>query len=227
MSDTKDRAEVIVLPEGRVLVQCLFERDTYKDPETGVEGKPRYKIVLAFNPSDVTGEGTVEAKMADAIEAAYGKPVGDEWYDHATAGTRADRISPLKDGTKIADEGATAGKDRENSRGLLVLTATTTFNKDGEVGPGGIRVYGPDNKLLTAMDQGQLYNGCYGRAAITLKAYKDYPRKGDRALTCYLSAFQKTRDGDRIGGGGAEAVSPFQPVAGAASSAAGGRSRSR
>ena len=97
----KTKNEVFVLPEARVLVVNLLERDVYKDKDTGAEGKPKYKVVVAFDPASVTGEGTIEDDMADAIAAAYGDQTADEWL---ASPRRADRISPLKDGNEIAKE---------------------------------------------------------------------------------------------------------------------------
>ena len=69
MADTKN--EIFMLPEALVLVESLLERDVYKDKDTGAEGKPKYKVVLAFDPAQVIGDGTIEDKMADAVAAAH------------------------------------------------------------------------------------------------------------------------------------------------------------
>jgi hypothetical protein len=215
----KPKNEIFVLPEARVLVVNLLERDVYKDKDTGAEGKPKYKVVLAFDSNQVIGEGTIEDKMADAIAATYGEATADEWLTG-----RADRISPLKDGNEIAKDREANGKDGEASKGKIILSADSIYNKDGVEGPGGFLVYGPDNQKYSPALHGDLYSGMYGCAAVTLHAYKDYPRKGDRGVKCYLSQFQKTREGPKLQ---AEKSSLFKPVAGASSSssAEGGRRR--
>ena len=139
MAETKN--EIFLLPEGRLIIGTLFERDVYKDKDTGAEGKPKYKVVLAFNPDQVIGEGTIEDKMADAIAAAYGNEIADEWL---ISPRRADRISPLKDGNEIAKEREANGKESEATKGKIILTADSIYNKDGLEGPGGFNVYGPD-----------------------------------------------------------------------------------
>ena len=221
MSTTeKSKTQTFVLPEGMVLVEALLERDVYKDKDTGAEGKPKYKVVVAFDPASVTGEGTIEDDMADAIAAAYGDQTADEWL---ASPRRADRISPLKDGNEIAKEREAAGKDGSASKGKIVLSADSIYNLDGKEGPGGFLIYGPDNQKYSQAKHGDLYSGMYGRMAVTLHAYKDYPRKGDRGVKCYLAQFQKTRDGTKLA---AEKSSLFAPVAGATSaSAEGGRRR--
>ena len=208
---TKPAAKTFLLPQGRVLVSALFERDIYKDKDTGAEGKPKYKIVLAFEPGDVEGQGTIEDDMADAIAEAYGDAVADEWMDK----TRADRIRPMKDGDVIARERAAAGKEGDANKGKLIISADSIWNKDGVEGPGGISVYGPDTKVIGAANQSEIYPGCFGIAAVTLSTYKDYPRKGDRGIKCYLKAFQKTADGTKLVTA-ADHSSLFKPVTPAA-----------
>lgn len=214
MADTQ-KNEIFLLPEGRLIVHALFERDVYKDKDTQAEGKPKYKVVMAFNPDQVTGEGTIEDKMADAIAAAYGDVVADEWL---ASPRRADRISPLKDGNEIAKEREANGKESEATKGKLILSADSIYNKDGIEGPGGFTVYGPDCAPITAANQSMVFSGCYGIAAVTFHAYKDYPRKGDRGLKCYLTAFQVTKSDpkDKLQSASSDKSNLFKPVGGAA-----------
>lgn len=222
----KTAAKVYLLPAGRLLVANVFERDIYKDGETGAEGKPKYKLVLGFNPKDVTGEGTIEDDMADALAAAYGDAVADEWL--LGEKTRPDRIRPMKDGDAIAAEREAKGKE-SNTKGMLVISADTIWNKDGEEGPGGIDVYGPDTAPVTVLNKSEIYPGCFGIAAVTLSVYKDYPRKGDRGVKCYLKAFQKTADGTpfKATSNNAGLFKPVTPAAGAPGEAGAGVRRRR
>ena len=210
----KQKNEIFMMPEGRVIVANAFERDVYKDPDTGAEGKPKYKFVMAYDPAQVMGEGTIEDKMADAIASAYGDTVADEWLANPR---RADRISPLKDGNEIAKEREAKGKESEATKGKIVVSADSIYNKDGVEGPGGFAVYGPDCAPLSITNgAGILFPGCYGIMAVTLHAYKDYPRKGDRGLKCYLAAFQVTRSDPSMKlSTASDKSSLFKPVAGA------------
>lgn len=218
----KPAAKTFLLPVGRLLVAHVFERDIYKDADTGAEGKPKYKVVMAFDPRDVEGEGTIEDDMADAMAAAYGDAVADEWLDKK----RADRIRPMKDGDVLAKEREAHGKDGDAMKGKLIISADTVWNKDGVEGPGGISVYGPDTSPITFADQGAIYSGCFGIAAVTLSPYKDYPRKGDRGIKCYLKAFQKTEDGAKLTTA-ADNSTLFKPVGGVAGVATAGVRRRR
>lgn len=58
-------------------------------------------------------------------------------------------------------------------------------------------VVGPDVQPI--MDAAQIYPGCYGRAAVVAYAYDN---AGNRGVAFGLQNFQKTREGDPLGGGG-------------------------
>lgn len=207
--------EIFLLPECRLLWHALLERDVYKDKDTGAEGKPKYGILMAAEPSAVTGEGTIEDKLADALAAAYGEDVADEFLKSPRP---QDRISPLKNGDAWAKEKEAAGKDGSAAKGKVVFSADSIFNKDGVEGPGGFTIYGPDCSPITAANQEALFAGCYGIPAVTIHAYKDYPRKGDRGVKFYLSAFQVTRGGEKLQSASADKSNLFKPVGGAAPS---------
>jgi hypothetical protein len=221
MAAPKEKSKVFLLPEGLVLVANLGERDVYKNPEGGAEGKPKYKVVLAFDAAQVEGEGTIEDAMADAVAAAYGDAVAEEWLDK----TNVTRIRPQKDGDAVSREREEKGKDGAHTKGKLVISADSIYNKDGQEGPGGFSVYGPDTAPIAAMDiTGETYAGSYGIAAVTISTYKDYPRKGDRGVKLYLTAFQKTRNGPKLSSGG-DNSGLFKAVAGTTAPVAGSRRR--
>lgn len=218
----KPAAKVFLLPVGRVLIASAFERDIYKDPETGVEGKANYKFVMAFEPRDVEGEGTIEDDMADAVAEAFGDAVADEWMDKK----RVDRIRPMKDGDALAKEREAHGKDGDAMKGKLIITASTLYNKDGIEGPGGVSVYGPDTSPITFADQSAIYSGCFGIVAVTISTYKDLPAKGFRGVKLRLKAFQKTEDGPKLTTS-SDHSTLFKPVGGVAGVAAAGVRRRR
>lgn len=222
VTETKPKNDIFLLPEAQVLWHALFERDVYKDKDTGAEGKPKYGILLAADPNTVTGEGTIEDKLADAIAAMYGEAVADEFLRSPRP---QDRISPLKNGDAWAKEKEAAGKEGDAAKGKIVFSADSIYNKDGKEGPGGFTVYGPDCSAITAATQDAVYPGCYGILAVTLHTYKDYPRKGDRGVKFYMSAFQKTRDGEVLKSASSDKSSLFKPVGGAAAPSEGRRRR--
>ena len=206
-----------VLPEGLLVNHSLFERDAYANPQGGEPGKPKYKVEIAFDPAQVTGEGTIEDKMADAIAAKWGENAANDFLEG-----KAGFVDPRLDGGELARRRAERGKEGDAYSGKMVIRADTTFNRDGVEGPGGTHVYGPDTAPIEAARQQEVYQGCFGCAAVTIHAYET-DGKNERGLTIklkalkfYLAAFQKTRDGERLVQA-QDRSTLFKPVAGAAS----------
>lgn len=187
--NTEDKR--VVLPEGRVINCSLFEKDAYTDPKSGKSSKPQYKIETVYGPAEVTGEGTCEDAMLDAAAAEWGQKVVDDWADE-----KIDIIFPFINGDKQAAKREAEGKSGDAYKGKMILRAHTTFNNMGVDGPGGAAVYGPDTAKVEAVNQDIVYPGCYGILAVTFGAYKN--NDGDFAITAYLVAFQKTKDGERL-----------------------------
>jgi hypothetical protein len=193
MSD-KDKKETVefALPEGRVINCSLFQKDIYTD-ERGVEGTPQYKIEMAFDPDDLTGEDTIEDEMIEAACEMW----GDHMEDVILGDTDEDWVDGRKDGDKMAKRREQKGKEGDAYKGKLVIRANTIYNKDGFDGPGGIQVFDENVEEVEAVKQGTIYPGCYGIISVVINCYND-ARSGDPAIGFYLGAFQKTRDGDKL-----------------------------
>ena len=205
MAKTK-KDDRVTLPIGRLINQSVFKRDVYTDAK-GVEGKPKYKVEMAFND-----ESDVEAMEDLLFDAAVA-----EWGD---AGEKAfndgDMILPLKDGDELAKRREDKGKEGTAYKGTTVIRADTMFNANGDEGPGGIRVYGPDLTILDPVtDMDQIYAGSFGRAGVKIGAYeREDPRSGQKikAFKFYLVAYQKTDDGEKLTSS-ADHSTLFEPVA--------------
>lgn len=219
MSDTKEKAKIYNLPVGRLINHSLLERDAYKRDEKSAPGKPMYKLELAFEPADVTGEGTIEDKLADAVAAKWGNPAANDWLD----GKRG-YGTPLLEGDDMHARRVANGKEGDAYKGKIIIRANTSFNKDGVEGPGGIHVYGPDTSPITANNQSEIYQGCFGIAAVTISTYESADH--DKCVKFYLVAFQKTADGTRLVQA-QDRSGLFKPVAGAPGSAESGVRRRR
>lgn len=218
MAEDKKPAEPpFALPEGRIIYHSLFVRSAFKD-EKGAEGTPKYSVELAFDPKQVQGEGTVEDIILDFLDRTAGGTAGQDYLDGKIPG-------PFISGDMLASEREAKKKDGSAYKGKLVLRPTTQFNAEGNAEAGGIQVFGPDMSEISLKlgNQAEVYNGCFGIAGVKLLGYKDTKTK-QLCLTTYLTAFQKTRDGDRLGGS-ADHSNLFKPVGGAAAPAAGRRSR--
>lgn len=203
MTNARDKSqEVFLLPEGRVINSHVFVRNIYKD-QNGGESKPQYSMELAFDPAQVEGDGNaIEDTILGYIDfismtddkakimAARGD-LGQMYLDGKVHG-------PFIDGNVLADNKKAAGKPGDAYEGKLVARPNTQFNRAGNIGEGGIDVFGPDLKVL-GLDLGNsdlVYNGCYGVAKVKLGHY--FPSTGGLGVKFYLVAFQKTRDGEPL-----------------------------
>lgn len=187
-TETKEAPKVHLLPPGRLINHSLFVKDAYVD-DKGREAVPSYKIEMAFEPGDVEGEGLFDELLAEAAVRHWGESAWDDFF--------AGKIkSPLLDGDKLAAKRERKGKPGDAYKGKKVLRAKTIYNKDGVDGPGGVQVFDEAVKEIGAGNMNEIYQGCFGQVAVTINCYED--NDGDPAMSCYLSAFQKTGDGERL-----------------------------
>ena len=213
MADQKqEKAEVHKLPEGRVINHSLFVKDIYVDPVTKKAASPSYKIEMAFTPAELDPHLDV---IMDLIEKTWGAAAVDDYLDAEEGKASRFRWSfNPSSGDKKAGERAAKGKEGDAYAGKLVLRAHTEFDRDGKNGPAGVPVYGPavEKIGLAEGNDSLVFEGCYGILAVTLKPYET---NGNRYITHYIQAFQKTRgtDEDRLRKG-ADRSGLFAPVAG-------------
>lgn len=215
--EKKQAKAIFKLPEGRLINHALFERDVFK-PERGAEGEPQYKVELVFDPKDVQGEGTIEDELLNACLAEWGdtKATEDDFFNGKIG-------VPFIDGTEYAAKRAEKGKPGDAYKGKIIIRASTKYNKDGNEGPGGIQVWN-ENVEPIGLELGnanEVYQGCYGVAAVTITCGIS-PGRNEKYVKFYLSAFQKTRDGEKLVTG-RDTSSLFKPVGRAEGSAEGGR----
>ncbi len=186
----------ILLPEGRITNMSLFEKEVYTD-ERGNEGTPKYKVEVAF---DEAAAETIDNMLADAAVAKWGAGAADQYW-------AGDIVSPLIDGNKLAAKRKAKDKPGDAYEGMQIVRAGTIFNGQGQNAPGGIQVYDEDVKAVEAAtnirtdDEGKktpaIYQGCYARVAVVIGTYTD-AKTQQNALMFYLSAVQKTRDGEPL-----------------------------
>ena len=223
MADAKKDPR-ITTPIGRLINGSLFTRQSYTNPETGAVGNAKYTVEIAFD-SSVDLEGLKD----DLYNAAVAK-----WGDAgADAFDNDDIILPFKDGDKMAADREKKKKQGDAYKGMTVIRAGTTFNKDGNASDGGIAVYGPNTDAIEPVNQGEVYNGCMGCAGVTVGTYTvEDPKTKEKlkALMFYLVAFQKTGEGEKLITS-QDHSTLFEPVArsegDSASEGEGGRRRKR
>lgn len=187
MADKKKEMKHVTLPEGRLINHSMFEKSVYTDAN-GKEGTPYYTIELAFTEDQ---REELEDILIDAAIEEFGDKAEDEFLD-------GNIKSPLLDGDKLARKREKKNKEGDAYKEMVVIRANTMFNSDGANGPGGIQVYLPDVSEVTLADRGEIYQGCYGIAVVTVGFYEDDNSESGNALKFYLSAFQKTKDGERL-----------------------------
>ena len=185
MSNNGER-EIIVSPEGRVINHSIFEKDAFVDP-AGRSGSASYKIEMAFEWDDVDA---LEDKVVEAVIGKWGEGAEKDYDDGRIR-------SPILDGDELAAEREAKGKKGDAYKGKFVVRANTVFNKNGENEPGGIMVLQEDTKELPFTDREKIYNGVYGRMAVVVQAY-DGVGGGMPGVKFYLTAFQRTKDGERL-----------------------------
>jgi hypothetical protein len=198
MSEEKTKA--FALPAGRLINESLFVKDVYKD-EDGKEGTPKYKVELVF-PKDTEGlrgegtdaEPTVEDKIYDAVV--------EEWGEKGADAFEAGEVRlPFIDGDVFAEDRVDRGKKGDAYVGNWIIRADTIYNLDGDIESGGISVYDEELEPIAPANRKLIYRGCEGIAGVTIYCYKDSVYK-KKCVKFYLSAFQKSSDGERISSGG-------------------------
>jgi hypothetical protein len=184
MSKKAEPAEVFTLPEGRLINQSVFVRDSYTD-EKGNTGEPSYKVEIAFPKGDLDA---VMDRLLDAADDKWGEGAGDD----------EDLVIPILDGNKLAKKREDKGKEGAAYKGMDIIRANTKFNSEGDDGPGGIAVYDEDGEteIKLNLNGDRIYPGCMGIAAVTIGFYQT--NRGDNAMKFYLSALQRTGEGERL-----------------------------
>lgn len=186
----------VTTPEFRVSYPALLKprQVPIKDAAGAIIGsKEEYGVMAIF---DFGKDDPRLLPMKQLIEAAAKKKWGQDpkqWPPNLKIPIRDQgERAKFDKGVRTLAEGLTEG---------LVFITLKSKNRPGVVGP----------DVQPIIDETQIYAGCYGRASIT--AY-DYDVNGNRGIALGLSNFQKTRDGDPLGGRSTP-ESDFAPVEGA------------
>jgi hypothetical protein len=179
-------------PEGRLFYGHVFERNIYVD-EKGREGDPTYSATIGVDPTEAAE--LIDAALLLATEN-FGKDVQLD-IDGGTIKT------PFKWGDAEASRREARGKEGGATKGLLLIKATTQYNASGDMAAGGIQVFDENALPITIEQKDTVYNGSYGVIVLTMSAYTV---SGTQGIKFYLSAYQKTKDGERLGGGDVKAL---------------------
>ena len=182
-----DDKKSIMTPKGRLVNNALWVKESYTD-ERGVEGKPRYKIEMAFDWDDVSEIIEHEYDLAEDMW-------GDDFDDIEEAFKKKQIKSCFRDGDEIAKDRQKKGKPFDAYEGKAILRASTDFNWEGDNGPGGIYVADEYGERIDFTNHSKVYNGSYGYALIKLTPYKVVD---NRYIAAYVNGYQFAEDGDRF-----------------------------
>ena len=162
-------ATKVVTGKVRLSYVSIFEQ---KEPQGG--GDAKYSVTLLIPKSDTATIEKIKAAMAEARENFCKKN-----------GSQSLPIRPnhtLHDGDGLRDSGEPYGPE---CKGCYVITVSS---KQKPVIVDAFR-----NEIT---DPGEVYSGCYGRAAINFYGYSQNGKKG---ISAGLLSIQKLHDGEPFG----------------------------
>ena len=163
-------ATKIVTGKVRFSYVNIFEAQKNED---GTDGK--YGLTLLIPKSDTDTLNKIKSAIAEAREVFCSR-------NGATALPQKPNHT-LHDGDGLKDSGEPYG---EECKGCYVI-AVSSKQKPVIV----------DNMRNPITDPGEVYSGCYGRAAIN---FYGYSRNGKKGISAGLQSIQKLHDGEPLGG---------------------------
>lgn len=137
-------------------------------------GEPKYSVTLLIPKSDTTTLGKIKEAMAEAREKFCSK--------NGASALPAKPVHTLYDGDGQRNNGDDFGPE---CKGCYVITVSS---KQKPVIVDAFR--------NTVTDPGEVYSGCYGRAAINFFGYNSHGKKG---ISAGLLSIQKLADGEPFG----------------------------
>lgn len=152
-------------------------------------GEPKYSSNFEFDPDHVD----LAALKAEAVKVAKAKWPGRDLKELAF---------PFTSGDKLADKAKAKDKDREFSRGKVVLTSRSKYEPRLSVVEGGKLVdYEGDKR---PMAKKFFYNGVMALAQFNFVAYDGVGANPD-GVTAYLNMVVSLNKGKKLSGGSSAA----------------------
>ena len=180
----------------------LLEAKAVKGPNGKPSGEPKYSSNFEFDISDddLTAAKAVAAKIARA-----------KW-----PGRDLKELSfPFTNGDKLADKAKAKGKDREFSRGKVVLTARSKYQPRMSVVENG-RAIDLEGDAIVATGKRVFYTGVSVLAQVNFVAYDGVGANPD-GVTAYLNMVCSLNKGKKLTSGGASAAEVFKGYIGTTS----------
>lgn len=124
---------------------------------------------------------------------------------------------PLGSGDRLADKAKAKGKDREFSRGKLVLTARSDYRPGLSYLENGRLVDIEDETAIKARERDTFYSGALVLAEVEFVWYDAVGENGTPGVTAYLNKVLSTKKGERLMGQRQSAAETFKGYVGLAS----------
>ncbi len=169
-----------------------------------VKGKPSGEPKFSANVEMLPTSADLAAAKAEAARVAKAKWPGRDLKELAF---------PFSSGDKLADKAKAKGKDREFSRGKVVLTARSKYQPRLSVVLNG-RIVDLDADTL-AQHKSKFYNGVSVLWQVNFSAYEGVGNNPD-GVNAYLNMIVSLNKGDRLSGG-ASAAEVFKGYVGVTS----------
>lgn len=163
-------------------------------------GEPKYSSNFEFEPES----DDLRALKAKAVAVARAKWPGRDLKELAF---------PFTNGDKLAEKAKAKGKDREFSRGKVVVTARSKYQPRMSVVEGG-RIVDLEGDAIKANGR-KFYSGVQALAQFNLVAYDGVGNNPD-GVTAYLNMVLSINKGTKLAGG-ASASEVFKGYIGTAS----------
>lgn len=180
MSNTANK--IVIGGPGR-LIRFSFA-EVLKPTHNDDNDRDEYSVMLLIPKSDKQSLRIIRNEIEKFKEDIYGK--------NAPRNLQL----PLKDGDEYYS--SNTGEQDKNRLGCYYMTSKTLFAPDVKKLVAG--------KLVDAKDENDFYSGCYGIASVN---FYNYDTKGKKGISCGLSSVCKIKDGERLGGGRADAEKEF------------------
>ena len=160
------------------------------EPESFNGGEPKYSVILSFDKDNDELLQKIETAINECVEKAKASK-------YAGKLPKGFKVVELKDGDT----------DYENDgfAGMFTLKASSAYKPEVVK---KAKVMGKA-QIVPITDENEFYSGCYGYASVSFFAYDNGVSKG---VTCGLNGVIKSRDGERLGGGGGSAAADFAGI---------------
>ena len=139
------------------------------------EDTPKYKVTLLIPKTDRDTMGKIQQAIIEAKDKFLAK--------NGAASLPPKPKTTLYDGDKEREDGSPFG---DECHGCYVITVSSK-----------VKPIIVDSFRNPITDPGEVYSGCYGRAAIDFYGYNSH---GKRGISAGLQSIQKLHDGEPLGG---------------------------